>query len=285
MTALHADRGGTSGVHLKAGVVVHDSEGGEGGNAAANLVAYLSRPGDRPNGSGGMYGSGYHAVADELGGYIQIGDWIRNPYHAPPLNATWWSICMPGKAGQTREQWLDGPSRQYIRGVAQFIVDRWHEDGERWPLEFRTATELLVGGMGYTSHNEVSQAWHRTDHWDPGPHFPWDVLATDIAALVNEHPVVIDPQPEPGDDNMAKRTLFIPTDCDAQFLGWADDAGNAIELTWVTKAVADAHRGVGVVIRDQLSLGGFGNCVLLGPVPVGDTRHNWTGAEFFRVVA
>lgn len=91
------------------------------------------------------------------------------------------------------------------------------------------------------------------------------------------------PQPVP-EDNMAKRTLFIPTDADAQFIGWGDEGGNAIEIVWVTKEVADAHRSVGVVVRDQLSSGGFRNCVLLGPVPVGDTRKVWQRSDFFRVV-
>lgn len=91
------------------------------------------------------------------------------------------------------------------------------------------------------------------------------------------------PQPEP-EDNMAKRTLFIPTDCEAQFLGWADDGGNAVEIVWVTKEVADAHRSVGVVIRGQLTSGGFRNCVLLGPLPHGDTKKQWSESDFFRVV-
>lgn len=111
--------------------------------------------------------------------------------------------------------------------------------------------------------------------------------ATEIVAW-RPAPVVVEPPPTttlpPPEDTDVRRTLFIPADCDAQFIGWADAGGNAIEITWVTKAVADAHRSVGVAIADQLSLGGFANCVLLGPLPVGDTRHTWTGAEFFRWV-
>jgi hypothetical protein len=113
-----------------------------------------------------------------------------------------------------------------------------------------------------------------------------DLFRAEIRGLISV-PVDPEPQPQPtpAEDNMAKRTLFIPTDCDAQFIGWADDAGNALEVWWVNKAVADAHRGVGVVVRDGLSLGGFRNCILLGPIPQGDTKHQWDGSEFFRVVA
>lgn len=41
-----------------------------------------------------------------------------------------------------------------------------------FPLEFRHADALRSGATGITTHVEVSNAWHETDHWDPGPHFP-----------------------------------------------------------------------------------------------------------------
>lgn len=112
------------------------------------------------------------------------------------------------------------------------------------------------------------------------------------AWTTTEQPVVIPPTPLPTPDpeetvmEGARRTLFIPRDADAQFIGWADELGAAIEVVWVDKQRADAHRGVpGLRLDDGLSIGGFSNCVLLGPLPTGDTRHQWTGAEFFRHVA
>lgn len=197
-TTLHADRYSTTTTTRKNGVVVHDSEGSEGTlswgqQASEQLAAFLRSPGDRPSPSrpGGVYGSGYHAVASETGGYIVLGEATSAPYHAPPVNPTMWSICMPGKAAQTREQWLDDVSRSYIRGVALYIVDRWNEDGRSWPLSFADARTLVSARAdlaghptGYTSHAQVSLAWHKTDHTDPGSSFPWDVLAADIAALL-----------------------------------------------------------------------------------------------------
>lgn len=78
--------------------------------------------------------------------------------------------------------------------------------------------------------------------------------------------------------------IFKPVDCTAQFGGIADEAGNAMFLVWFDKARADAWQAAGVRVFDKLSLGGFTNCVLLGPLPSGDSKHDWTGAEFFRVV-
>lgn len=34
--------------------------------------------------------------------------------------------------------------------------------------------QLLAGAHGICGHIDVSQAWHQTDHTDPGPDFPWD---------------------------------------------------------------------------------------------------------------
>lgn len=205
---LHPDRYSTSGViQPKGGVIVHDSEGGEGGIASAVLVKALEQKGDRDNGHGGVYGAGYHAVATETGGYIQVATAAMGPYAAPPLNKNFWHVCIPGRAAQTRDQWLDGPSFAYIQGVAKFIVDRWHEDGQRWALDFNDASALRAGlgsaataagtsrgAVGYSSHAQVSQAWHETDHTDPGVSFPWDVLATEIAKLVQPAPI---PPPTP----------------------------------------------------------------------------------------
>lgn len=84
--------------------------------------------------------------------------------------------------------------------------------------------------------------------------------------------------------NAIQYGVYKPTDCDAQFLGLPDDDGNTAWLVWLDKQRADAWQAAGVNVYDKLSLGGFINCVLLGPLPSGDTRHTWTGAEFFRVV-
>lgn len=230
-TTLHPDRYSTTATTRKNGVVIHDSEGSEGTFAngqlaSAQLVAYLRAKGDRPSPSrpGGFYGSGYHAVATEDGGYFVVGDASAAPYHAPPVNATMWSICMPGKAAQTRAQWLGDVSRQYIRGVARYVVDRWHDDRCAWPLELIDAAELVAAHAdvanhpaGYTAHAEVSKAWHKTDHTDPGSSFPWDVLADDIAALtapISPPPVETKPTtpttPEEDDDMLRVITNAEP---------------------------------------------------------------------------
>jgi hypothetical protein len=183
----------------------------------------LQAKGDRPSPSrpGAYYGSGYHAVATETGSYIQVADATAGPYHAPPCNPTWWAICIPGRAAQTRDQWLNDVSRQYIRGVARFIVDKQREDGMSWPLQFcaapdlvKTSANLTGHPTGYTSHSQVSQAWHQTDHTDPGVGFPWDVLATDIAALITA-PIPV-PTQASIEENIMYRSNAAPMVVDGQ---------------------------------------------------------------------
>lgn len=202
---LHPDRYSTSGVTLrKLGVVVHDSESGDGSSAA--LLSALASPGDRPNSHGGVYGSGYHAVTDGTGGYTEVATAAMGPYAAPPTNKAWWHVCMPGRAVQTRTEWLDPLSRAHIRGAARFIVDKHAVDG--FPLQRLSAAQLAAGDHGYCGHVDVTNAWHQTDHTDPGAGFPWDVLASDIAALLA--PVEPPAVPPATEAHMKYRRVYVP---------------------------------------------------------------------------
>ena len=40
------------------------------------------------------------------------------------------------------------------------------------PDPMLTADDLLAGRRGITGHAEVSKAYRKSDHWDPGPGFP-----------------------------------------------------------------------------------------------------------------
>lgn len=181
---LHPERYSTTTKVRKLGVVVHDSESGD--SSSANLVNALKSPGDRPSvGHPGFYGAGYHAVTDGAGSYVRLADGTAAPYAAPPVNDSWWHVCMPGFANQTRDEWLDALSRNHIKGVAQFIHDVWIEDGQTWSPLFVWADQLALGVHGYTSHYQVSLAWRKSTHTDPGPNFPFDVLEGDVLALTN----------------------------------------------------------------------------------------------------
>lgn len=68
-----------------------------------------------------------------------------------------------------------------------------------------SVADLVAGKHGVTGHNEVSLAFHQSDHTDPGPYFPWSLFMTwvheETALLTGGTPP---PPPPPKDDwNMA----------------------------------------------------------------------------------
>ncbi len=231
---IHPDRGNLGARIRKGGVVVHDSESADG--TAAALIVLLATPGDRPTATG-VYGSSYHAIALEDGTYAQVAGPEWTTFSAPPLNSTWWHICMPGRAAQTRTEWLDTPSRNYIHAVARFIVDKSKTDGfpcvQVGPVAMRAATPDGFN-VGYCGHVDVTAAWHQTDHTDPGGYFPWDVLAGDIAALLHPTP----PPTPPLEDDMPLPVLaywkgkpgYIVTDMVTywRFLSSVDEAKSLV---------------------------------------------------------
>jgi N-acetyl-anhydromuramyl-L-alanine amidase AmpD len=77
-------------------------------------------------------------------------------------------------------------------------VDLARDIAARWqvPLVFVDTTGLLAGIQGVTGHVHVAQAWHQSDHTDPGDAFPWPTFT---AALSGTAPT---PTAPPEDDDM-----------------------------------------------------------------------------------
>lgn len=94
-------------------------------------------------------------------------------YHAPPNE---WSIGIEqaGYAKQTREEWLDPYGQKMLQLVARLIAF----EAKKWsiPLVWLTPETLRAGGRGLCTHNDVRLAFHQTDHTDPGPFYPKDVV-------------------------------------------------------------------------------------------------------------
>ena len=91
-------------------------------------------------------------------------------FHAPGLNAAGIGIELSGRAKQTAEEWQDPFSRDMLLLAAELVADicRRHD----LPIEFVDAAGLVERDRGITTHAEVSKAFKKSDHWDPGPGFP-----------------------------------------------------------------------------------------------------------------
>lgn len=96
-------------------------------------------------------------------------------WHAPPNpHSLGVEICAEGgnyPKSYTRAQWL---SPQVWPGVLR-AAGRVRELCDRFgvPKVKIGPAQLVAGARGICGHVDVSNAWHQTNHSDPGPAFPW----------------------------------------------------------------------------------------------------------------
>jgi hypothetical protein len=103
-------------------------------------------------------------------------------WHAPPNdNSIGIEICAEGgdyPANYTREQWLSPqvwPGVQRAAARARELCDRFGV-----PKVKIGPAQLLAGAHGICGHVDVSQAWHQSDHSDPGKFFPWPEFMAEV---------------------------------------------------------------------------------------------------------
>lgn len=278
MIQVASNRYSTTGVVArKMGVVVHTTETGE--DRLDVLLANAQRPGSRvsvgPNGSIYPYGSSYHAYANGAldGSYVQILPATAGPYSAPPTNKTWWHISIPGWARQSRAEWLEGWSRNQIRGVAKFIADKHRIDG--FPLVKIGPEQLRAGAKGICGHVDVTYAWRQTDHTDPGPQFPWDTLLADVTNMLTDQ-----------EDTMIPALYRV----DGTTAVWLQrpSTDTTIHVEWSTPGTpaVKAHIAGLLASGAQMRAVPLTACkgwTVHGPLPAVDKR-TWTPADFHAVV-
>jgi len=81
------------------------------------------------------------------------------------------SFRVPGHA-YTREQWLSPqvwPAAEKAAILCRRLCDKYNV-----PKRKLNASDLKAGKRGVCGHADVTDAWHQSDHDDPGPWFPWD---------------------------------------------------------------------------------------------------------------
>jgi N-acetyl-anhydromuramyl-L-alanine amidase AmpD len=116
-------------------------------------------------------------------------------WHAPGANHNGIGLEHAGYASQRLEDWRDAYSTAELQLSAQLareLCDRY-----RIPVAFVDAADLRRRRRGITTHWEVSKAFRKTDHTDPGPNFPMD----DYLAMVRDgapDPTPVEP-PAQGD--------------------------------------------------------------------------------------
>lgn len=165
-------------------VVIHDMEFPERLDAAEWTAHYFSGP---ASAAGRSVSSHYTADADSIVQCVRLADtaWTvgNRPGNYRGIN---WELA--GYANQTREQWLDTFSLAMLTRIAEII----RRDSATYSIPVRTLTDAEVRSRvpGITSHWQLGRVFGGTDHTDPGPNFPWDVL---LSLIIGDDDMPLDP--------------------------------------------------------------------------------------------
>jgi hypothetical protein len=93
-------------------------------------------------------------------------------WHAPGANSQGIGIEHAGYARQRADEWADEYSSAALKRSAALVSALCAKYGI--PVVFLPASKLTTGARGITTHAEVSKAWRKTTHTDPGTNFPMD---------------------------------------------------------------------------------------------------------------
>jgi hypothetical protein len=94
----------------------------------------------------------------------------RIAWHAPGANRFGYGIEHAGKAKQSRAEWLDDNGIAMFDLSAMLVEEKSLEFGV--PIQWVDAAGLLDEQPGITTHFEVTRAFKKGNHTDPGKGFP-----------------------------------------------------------------------------------------------------------------
>lgn len=148
-------------------IVLHSSEGGEVASGAEGLAAWAA-------GASHPHNASWHFAVDNdsITQSVLIEDIA---WHAGPVNGYSIGIEQVGKAGQTREQWLDSYSMNVLRNTARLVAVL----AGMYDLLIEHVSTDLGSARGVCTHHDVTQdLCGGKGHWDPGPNYPIDYVLT-----------------------------------------------------------------------------------------------------------
>lgn len=162
-------------------VVIHTMESAEGINTARAVAEWFAKPNPAPGAPRDARLHSPMASAHLCIDAHEVWECVDErdvAYAAPGANYDGFHIEHAGRANQTAEQWAD----EYSLAALALSAARAADVARRYsvPVVRLSVAEVLDGRFGFTGHHEISLAYHKSTHTDPGPHFPWD----DYLALV-----------------------------------------------------------------------------------------------------
>lgn len=165
---LHAYHDDGPGNFMPTRVVIHTTEPGNSfagttgsrSGVARSTAVYFTEP---------TSGGSAHYIVDAANEEHCIEE-SHIAWHAPP-NKRSLGVEICGKAAYTRDQWLSADVWPAMVRAAGRTADLCARYGI--PIVKLGPPDLLRGEHGICGHVDVANAWHETDHTDPGPNFPW----------------------------------------------------------------------------------------------------------------
>jgi N-acetyl-anhydromuramyl-L-alanine amidase AmpD len=147
-------------------VVMHTMEIAERADAAEICARWFATPASRVS-------AHYCVDADSV---VQCVQEANIAWHARGGNTNSIGVELAGFARQTRKDWADAYSTAVLGRASSLVADVCRR--RRVPVRWLDADDLLAGRRGITGHADVSDAYKKSDHWDPGPGFPVERFLT-----------------------------------------------------------------------------------------------------------
>ncbi len=153
-------------------IVIHTMESPEKPDTAESVAAWFA-------GSTAPQASAHYCIdADSIVECVRDTDVA---WHAPGANHNGLGLEHAGRAAQTGGDWSDAYSTKLLDVSARLVAQKCAKYDI--PAVWLTAAQLRAGKRGITGHAQVSEAFKRTDHTDPGHSFPVQAYL----ARVREH--------------------------------------------------------------------------------------------------
>lgn len=205
-------------------IIVHTTEN-QPGTPAINVLTYQanSRTGS------------YHRLVDATGQITlaNTDDWqtwsVGNKGNDIALH-----VSLVAYAKMNRAEWLAQP--KMLEGAAR-VIAYWARTYDI-PLVKLSREELGAGRYGVAGHLEA-QVWGNTDHWDPGPGFPYDVVlarAKEINAGASA--------PVPSIPKETKAVITLDTPCKSHVPGSEHVAPLADYIMYIDRGVFESRRQI-----------------------------------------
>lgn len=150
-------------------IVIHTTEGAARTGAARDGAAYDQR---RTDGT-----SAHYYVDDrEVVQCVRTADVAHTAMYSGNQAGIHTELC----ARAYQIDWNSAYAQSMLRRAARQCAR--DADGWKIPVRKLTAAQVAAGEEGFCGHVDISNAWHESDHTDPGPRFPWAAFL----AMVND---------------------------------------------------------------------------------------------------